>query len=116
MDLLDRLLTIIQEQSTTTYIAGGAAIIVSYLALVHMIRFRYINALRRKYPDPTLPLRDAKVAEEIFDTTFRYDFPCNLSRCAAIGQAKSINSCRHCSSWSTITGIGSFQDILGTNN
>lgn len=116
MDLLDRLLTIIQEQPTTTYIVGGTAIIVSYLALVHMIRFRYINALRRKYPDPTLPLRDAKVAEEIFDATFRHDFPCNISRWAAVGQAKSINLCRHCSSWPTVTGIGSFQDILGTDN
>ena len=79
MDLLGHLLAIKQEQPSAIYIIGGIVLVVIYLVLVHMLRFRSINALRRKYPDPTLPLRDSRVAEEVFNTTFRYDFQCNTA-------------------------------------
>ncbi|KAI9495128.1 hypothetical protein BDB00DRAFT_927803 [Zychaea mexicana] len=51
----------------------GTAVI--YLALVRYFRFRSINQLKRKYPDPTLPLRDLEAAEEVFSALTRREFP-----------------------------------------
>ncbi|KAG0270244.1 hypothetical protein BGZ95_001766 [Linnemannia exigua] len=45
------------------------------MALVRHLRYRRINALLHKYPDPTLPLRDLKVAKEVSTATGGYDFP-----------------------------------------
>ncbi|KAK3841740.1 MAG: hypothetical protein J3R72DRAFT_368867 [Linnemannia gamsii] len=45
------------------------------MALVRHLRYRRINNLLHKYPDPTLPLRDLKVAEEVATATGAYDFP-----------------------------------------
>ncbi|KAK3808822.1 MAG: hypothetical protein JOS17DRAFT_796829 [Linnemannia elongata] len=43
--------------------------------LVRRLRYRRINSLLRKYPDPTLPLRDPNVAKEVSTATSGYDFP-----------------------------------------
>ncbi|KAG0205532.1 hypothetical protein BGX28_002831 [Mortierella sp. GBA30] len=47
----------------------------AYLVLVRRIRYRRINALLTKYPDPTLPLRDYAVAQEVSTVLTYYDFP-----------------------------------------
>lgn len=57
---------------------AAATTSVLYLALVRYLRYRNINKLRRKYPDPTIALKDPAVAEEVFDTTVRREFPCML--------------------------------------
>lgn len=57
---------------------AAATTSVIYLALVRYLRYRYINELRRKYPDPTIALKDPAVAEEVFDITARREFPCML--------------------------------------
>ena len=59
---------------------AAATTSVLYLALVRYLRYRYINKLRLKYPDPTIALKDPRVAEEVFDTTVRREFPCRLTR------------------------------------
>ena len=59
---------------------AAATTSIIYLALVRYLRYRYINKLRRKYPDPTIALKDHTVAEEVFDTTVRREFPCMLTR------------------------------------
>lgn len=59
---------------------AAATTSVLYLALVRYLRYRNINKLRRKYPDPTIALKDHAVAEEVFDTTARREFPCMLTR------------------------------------
>ncbi|KAF9949866.1 hypothetical protein BGZ70_001599 [Mortierella alpina] len=46
-----------------------------YLAAVRRSRFRGIKTLLDKYPDPTTPLRDIKVAHEVYSRTFLLDFP-----------------------------------------
>ncbi|KAI9245362.1 hypothetical protein BDA99DRAFT_447889 [Phascolomyces articulosus] len=56
-------------------VSAVAVITICYLATVRSQRYRYINELRRKYPDPTLPLKDSKIAAEVFDTTIRKEFP-----------------------------------------
>ena len=48
---------------------------VCYLAAVRIQRYRYINDLRHKYPDPSMPLKNSKIAAEVFDTTIRKEFP-----------------------------------------
>ena len=48
---------------------------VCYLGMVRRYRYQYINELRRKYPDPDIALKDSKVAAEVFDITFRREFP-----------------------------------------
>ncbi|KAF9088804.1 hypothetical protein BGX23_007099 [Mortierella sp. AD031] len=44
------------------------------MAVVRHLRYRRINALLRKYPDPTLPLRDIHVAKEVSSTMGAYEF------------------------------------------
>ncbi|KAG2228134.1 hypothetical protein INT45_009180 [Circinella minor] len=57
-------------------IASAATIAsVYYLVAVRSQRYRYINELRDKYPDPAMPLKDSKIAAEVFDTTIRKEFP-----------------------------------------
>ncbi|KAF9137017.1 hypothetical protein BGX30_010628 [Mortierella sp. GBA39] len=45
------------------------------MSLVRHLRYRRINSLLRKYPDPTLPLRDLTVAREVTTATGSFDFP-----------------------------------------
>lgn len=49
--------------------------VLAYMNLVRRLRYRRINSLLRKYPDPTLPLRDPNVAKEVSTATSGYDFP-----------------------------------------
>ncbi|KAI9273045.1 hypothetical protein BDA99DRAFT_477385 [Phascolomyces articulosus] len=59
-----------------THIASTVGVFaLCYLAVVRRYRYRYINELRRKYPDPRIALNDSKVAAEVFDITFRKEFP-----------------------------------------
>ncbi|KAI9495127.1 hypothetical protein BDB00DRAFT_760754 [Zychaea mexicana] len=46
-----------------------------HLLVVRFVRYRYINKLKRKYPDPSIALRDFDVAEEVFHITSRREFP-----------------------------------------
>ncbi|KAI9494453.1 hypothetical protein BDB00DRAFT_787074 [Zychaea mexicana] len=55
--------------------AGLSIAICCYLAIVRRYRYKYINALRRKYPDPNIAVQDSKIAAEIFNTTLRKEFP-----------------------------------------
>ncbi|KAG0326409.1 hypothetical protein BGZ99_009550 [Dissophora globulifera] len=52
-----------------------AIALVPYMAVVRKRRFQGINKLLKKYPDQTLPLRDLRVAEEVYTRSFGYDFP-----------------------------------------
>ncbi|KAG0367452.1 hypothetical protein BGZ54_003865 [Gamsiella multidivaricata] len=56
-------------------VAFGLAIFVGYLLLVRHLRYQRINALLKKYPDPTLPLRDRNVAKEVSSNFADIDFP-----------------------------------------
>ncbi|KAI9322371.1 hypothetical protein BX666DRAFT_1894221 [Dichotomocladium elegans] len=69
------LLQLAVRRNPSTLVFGLANLLLLYLALVRLLRYRKIRRLCRKYPDPTLALRDAKVAEEVFDVTFRNEFP-----------------------------------------
>ena len=64
-----------KENAKGTATIGGAAALL-YLALVRLLRYHNINAIKKKYPDPTLALRDPDVAAEVYNTTVRKDFPC----------------------------------------
>ncbi|KAF9438797.1 hypothetical protein BGZ76_004634 [Entomortierella beljakovae] len=58
-----------------TLLACSSVALVSYMAIVRRRRYRGINRLLKKYPDPTLPLRDLKVAQEINSFVTTYEFP-----------------------------------------
>ncbi|KAI9020646.1 hypothetical protein CLU79DRAFT_888129 [Phycomyces nitens] len=47
----------------------------AYLILVRSLRFKYINDLRKRYPDPQVIFEDYDAAEEIFSHAFRREFP-----------------------------------------
>ncbi|KAF9923936.1 hypothetical protein FBU30_006006 [Linnemannia zychae] len=51
------------------------ALLIAYMGLVRHLRYRRINTLLRKYPDPTLPLRNLSVAREIAANVGEWDFP-----------------------------------------
>ena len=59
-------------------ITAGAmtVILITYLIVVRSLRYRYINQLKQKYPDPTVALHDLSVAEEVFYISGRREFPC----------------------------------------
>ena len=57
----------------------GITAAVVYVALVRYFRYRQINKLKRKYPDPTIALYDHAVAEEVFNNTNGKEFPCKTS-------------------------------------
>ncbi|KAI8150070.1 hypothetical protein BJV82DRAFT_503954 [Fennellomyces sp. T-0311] len=63
------------KDNRTPIASAVAAVAICYLAAVRSQRYKYINELRRKYPDPSIALKDSKVAEEVFDTTLRKEFP-----------------------------------------
>ncbi|KAF8980705.1 hypothetical protein BGZ46_003837 [Entomortierella lignicola] len=49
--------------------------LVLYMGLVRKRRYQRINRLLEKYPDPTLPLRDLEVANEVWSIVSDYEFP-----------------------------------------
>ncbi|KAF9433516.1 hypothetical protein BGZ76_009332 [Entomortierella beljakovae] len=53
----------------------AGAVIFTYMFIIRQLRFRRINALLKKYPDPTLPLRDINVAKEVMSNFDDYEFP-----------------------------------------
>ncbi|KAG0348629.1 hypothetical protein BG004_004660 [Podila humilis] len=71
MALLDTLLSILSAHPAIKY---GVAIL-SYMALVRSLRYKRINGLLAKYPDPTLPLRNIEIARECFSVTSDLEFP-----------------------------------------
>ncbi|KAF9187477.1 hypothetical protein BGZ51_001261 [Haplosporangium sp. Z 767] len=56
-------------------VAFGSIALVVHMIHVRRQRFQGIQQLLEKYPDPTLPLRDLKVAQEVWSRTIEYDFP-----------------------------------------
>lgn len=71
---LQQAVEFLSENSSTVAATTGTAIAL-YLALVRYLRFKYVRELRRKYPDPSVVLKDAYIAEEIYDITVRREFP-----------------------------------------
>ncbi|KAI7853001.1 hypothetical protein BDC45DRAFT_442893 [Circinella umbellata] len=51
------------------------AMLITYLIVVRSLRYRYINQLKQKYPDPTVALHDISIAEEVFHISGRREFP-----------------------------------------
>ncbi|KAF9578649.1 hypothetical protein BGW38_005451, partial [Lunasporangiospora selenospora] len=57
------------------YFATGGFALAAYMALVRHLRYQRIRRLQRKYPDPTLPLRNYEVAREVAASIIELDFP-----------------------------------------
>nr|KAF9901429.1 hypothetical protein EC991_006182 [Linnemannia zychae] len=68
---MDTLINFLSAHPSAKY----GALLVAYMGLVRFLRYRRINALLRKYPDPTLPLRNLSVAREIMGTIGEFEFP-----------------------------------------
>ncbi|KAI9315949.1 hypothetical protein BX666DRAFT_274113 [Dichotomocladium elegans] len=71
------------------YVAGVPTLCL-YLITVRCLRYRNINLLRQKYPDPTIALRDPDVAAEVYDCTARKDFPFLFAMAADIAAFKTF--------------------------
>ncbi|KAF9129307.1 hypothetical protein BGW39_004263 [Mortierella sp. 14UC] len=65
------LLRLVKDRLSFRY----SLILLSYMALVRYLRYRRINTLLRKYPDPTLPLRNLQVAKDVANSSGGLDFP-----------------------------------------
>ncbi|KAF8937114.1 hypothetical protein EDD21DRAFT_363861 [Dissophora ornata] len=68
---MDFLLDILKAYPSAKY----GALLLAYMALIRHLRFKRINALLKKYPDPTLPLRDYQVAKEVAGVVNDFEFP-----------------------------------------
>ncbi|KAF9096929.1 hypothetical protein BGX27_001062 [Mortierella sp. AM989] len=58
-----------------TFLTCSSVVILTYMALVRKRRYQAINRMLKKYPDPTLPLRNLEVAYEVWSLTSHYEFP-----------------------------------------
>lgn len=66
--------TVIQVLTAHSGVKYGIAVL-AYMALVRHLRYKRINGLLKKYPDPTLPLRDLEVAREVSSAVSELEFP-----------------------------------------
>ncbi|KAF9171439.1 hypothetical protein BGX21_000494 [Mortierella sp. AD011] len=58
-----------------TIITCSFVVLLCYMALVRKRRYQGINRMLKKYPDPTLPLRDLEVANEVWSFVSDCEFP-----------------------------------------
>ncbi|KAF9910294.1 hypothetical protein BX616_010888 [Lobosporangium transversale] len=68
---MDILLNVVTSSPGAKY----AALVLSYMAVVRYFRYKRINAALKKYPDPTIPLRNFEVAKEVAAIVDEFDFP-----------------------------------------
>ncbi|KAF9288763.1 hypothetical protein BGZ88_008056 [Linnemannia elongata] len=68
---MDTLINILSSHPSVKY----GALLLAYMGLVRHLRYRRINALLRKYPDPTIPLRNLSIAKEVAANVSELDFP-----------------------------------------
>ncbi|KAI8992143.1 hypothetical protein BDF20DRAFT_909817 [Mycotypha africana] len=54
---------------------GSAFLIVAYLIVVRYNRYKLLNEMIRKYPDPNIVLKNHDIAMEIYSNIFRKEFP-----------------------------------------
>lgn len=58
------------------YITATASIVVAYICTVRYYRYKNINLIRKKYPNPDDILNDSEAAQFIYNITTRKEFPC----------------------------------------
>ncbi|KAF9148533.1 hypothetical protein BG015_009725 [Linnemannia schmuckeri] len=68
---MDTLINILSSHPSVKY----GSLLLAYMGLVRHLRYRRINALLRKYPDPTLPLRNLTIAREVVGNLSDLEFP-----------------------------------------
>ncbi|KAF9123327.1 hypothetical protein BGX30_001515 [Mortierella sp. GBA39] len=68
---MDTLINILSSHPSVKF----GALLLAYMGLVRHLRYRRINALLRKYPDPTIPLRNLSIAYEVAANIGELDFP-----------------------------------------
>ncbi|CAO3568746.1 unnamed protein product [Mortierella alpina] len=67
--------TIFRILAAQPFVKYGGAALLAYMALVRFLRYKRINALIRKYPDPTIPFRNLDAAREVSSVVSELDFP-----------------------------------------
>ncbi|KAI7853000.1 hypothetical protein BDC45DRAFT_606905 [Circinella umbellata] len=72
--MMDFINLLLHQSKQYRYKIGISAAVI-YVTLVRYFRYRRINQLKRKYPDPTIALHDHAVAEEVFNSTKGKEFP-----------------------------------------
>ncbi|KAG0261175.1 hypothetical protein BG011_001281 [Mortierella polycephala] len=68
---MDTLRNVLSVHPSLMYGTG----LLAYMALVRHFRYKRINALLKKYPDPTIPLRNLEAAREVSSIVGDLDFP-----------------------------------------
>ncbi|KAF9920646.1 hypothetical protein FBU30_009495 [Linnemannia zychae] len=71
MSFISSILDLLQSSKSFKY----SLIVLAYMALVRHLRYHRINGLLKKYPDPTLPLRDLAIAKEVIGALGGNEFP-----------------------------------------
>ncbi|KAI7868278.1 hypothetical protein BDF14DRAFT_1794893 [Spinellus fusiger] len=61
--------------SNTTFFYIGLGGVFTYLLVVNHYRYKIINEIRRKYPDPKVVLENYEIAQEIYNNIFFKEFP-----------------------------------------
>ncbi|KAF9957122.1 hypothetical protein BGZ70_009616 [Mortierella alpina] len=67
--------TILHFLSSHPGVKYGGTVLLAYMALVRHLRYKRINVLLKKYPDPTIPLRNHDIAREVAANVSEYEFP-----------------------------------------
>lgn len=50
-----------------------------YLSYARYQRYKFVNSIIRKYPDPNIVLENHDIATEIYSNIFRKEFPCKFA-------------------------------------
>lgn len=66
----------VQNQNAFMLTAATTSIFALYLATVRHLRYKNINAIREKYPNPQDVLDNIDIAREINAITVKKEFPC----------------------------------------
>ncbi|KAK3806849.1 MAG: hypothetical protein J3Q66DRAFT_358612 [Benniella sp.] len=72
---MDTITKILSKILTAHYGVKYGIAMLAYMALVRHLRYKRINNLLKKYPDPTVPLRDLEVAREVSSAVSDLEFP-----------------------------------------
>lgn len=80
-NLLDKMTNLfkageVQSQDAFLLTTAAASILVLYLATARHLRYKNINAIREKYPNPQEVLDNIDIAREINAITTKKEFPC----------------------------------------
>jgi hypothetical protein len=68
--------TIQKQDKSIIKVLTGTVVLLVYMSIVRYLRYKTLNRIKNKYPDPQYVLDNAEAAQDIFSITSKCEFPC----------------------------------------